>query len=78
MQIFVKTITGKAFTVDVHEDDPVENVKKKVYEKIGLDSAQQKLLFGGETLDDKKTLKDCGIIKESTVFVVSILAGGSY
>ena len=78
MQIFVKTMTGRSFTVNVNENDPVDEVKKKIYEITGLDPTQQKLLFGGETLEDKNTLKDYGIIKESTVFVVSILAGGSY
>ena len=77
MQIFVKTITGKALTMDVSETDTLGALKKKVYDKMGIPVDQQKILYTGQTLnDDKKTMKDYSIAKESTVFLVPVLKGG--
>ena len=34
MQIFVKTLTGKTITLDVEPSDAIDDVKKKIQDKI--------------------------------------------
>ena len=50
MQIFVKTLTGKTITLEVEPNDSIQSIKRKIQEKDGIQSNQQRLIFAGKQL----------------------------
>jgi len=76
MQLFVKTLTGKTVTIDVEEGESIEDVKAKIAEKEGIPPEQQRLIFGGQQLQDGKTIDDYDVGDDSTLHLVLRLRGG--
>jgi len=75
-QIFIKTLQGKTLTLDVSDDDTIQSVKNKIFEKEGIPVDQQRLVFNGKQLEDDKTIGEYNIQAESNIHLVLRLRGG--
>jgi ubiquitin len=69
-QIFVKTLTGKTFTLNVESFDTVYKLKTKIQEKEGIPTDQQCLVFAEKQLQDSKSLNECNMHNGSTIHLV--------
>ena len=76
MQLFVKTLTGKTVSIEVEEGESIEDVKAKIAEKEGIPAEQQRIIFGGQQLQDGKTIDDYNIGDDATLHLVLRLRGG--
>ena len=76
MQLFVKTLTGKTVSIEIEEGESIEDVKAKIAEKEGIPAEQQRIIFGGQQLQDGKTIDDYNIGDDATLHLVLRLRGG--
>jgi ubiquitin len=51
MQIFVVTLTGKTITLEVEPNDTIDSVKNQIQAKEGIPKSEQRLLYGGRSLE---------------------------
>ena len=68
--IYIKTVTGYNFSLEVELSDTVKSVKEKIQEKKGVSSHQQRLIFTDKLLEDDKALTDYGITRYNTIHLV--------
>ncbi|KAK8627792.1 hypothetical protein V6N13_135392 [Hibiscus sabdariffa] len=75
MKIFVKTLKGTHFDIEVNPEDAVGDVKKKIETVQGAEvypAAQQMLIHKGKVLKDETTLSENSVAENS--FIVIMLA----
>ena len=48
MQIYIRTLTGKTYTLEVEPSDTIESVKQQVKEKEGIEVENQRFVFAGK------------------------------
>jgi len=71
-----KGLDGKTLTFKIGENDTIENIKEICFGKTGIPANQQRLIFAGKQLEDKRTVQDYNIQKESSIHLVLRLRGG--
>ena len=77
MQLFVKTLTGKMYTLDVDSSDSIAKIKTKIQAKTGVPPDQQKIIFAGKQLEDEPPLASYKIQRECTLHLILRLRGGA-
>lgn len=70
IQIFVRSLAGKTFTLDVETHYTVDMVKLKVEQIEGIPPPEQRLLFAGRQLESGHLLSHYNIQSESTIHLV--------
>ena len=69
VQIFIKTVTGMTFGLEVNLSGTVSDVKARIQRLKGIPCNQQELLIRGEPLKDALKLRDYNIETESTFYL---------
>jgi len=70
MPIFVKTLTGKEFTLEVEPNNTIYEIKTMIQEKENILQEYQKIIFAGNELEDINSLSDYNIQRDSTLHLV--------
>jgi len=82
MQIFVKTLDGKAIALAVQLTDTIASVKRKIQEKQGIEDKKglllddMRLTFGVKQLENGDTIQSCNIQHGSVINITARLRGG--
>ena len=69
-QIYVRTLTGTTYTLDVNQGNTIYEVKVMIQNRTGFSPARQRLIFAGKVLEDGRTLGDYNIQKETRLHLV--------
>ena len=72
MQLFLRTPSGKATTLEVQTSDTVESIKSQLRDKEDIPPDCQELFFGSKQLEDAHTLSDYLFHMESAFRVLHL------
>ena len=76
MQIFVSTPTGRTISLNVLRSNEIGEIKRMLRDVEGSASDQQRLIFSGREVDERRTFADLNVQKQSTVHLMYALRGG--
>ncbi|KAJ4882712.1 hypothetical protein Rs2_32805 [Raphanus sativus] len=70
MKIFVRTLKGARFEIQVEPEDSVADVKKKIETVLGVTAAEQLLIHKGKVLKDETTVEANNVSEKSIIGVM--------
>lgn len=76
MYIVAKMISGEMIDLEADLDESIKNIKRKIQDKKGIPSEQQRLMFNGKEMNDYHTLSDYNIQNGSTVHLIKRVRDG--
>lgn len=76
MLIYILTLTGKKIELYTKSYELIEEIKKRIQSLEGIPPDQQRLIFAGMQLEDKKNLASYNIQNEASLHLVLRLRGG--
>jgi hypothetical protein len=63
--------------IDVEPNHTIRTVKKEVCKAFGINTGTVALMYGGEVLDENKTVTDFGIVENSQLAIMPLdIVGG--
>ena len=78
MQIFITTLDGGNIVLEVEPTDTIDNLRRKIEDRLGVPTANQRLTSSGQELKmAKRTLRDYKVRNESVVHLTLRTLGGS-
>ncbi|KAM9446566.1 polyubiquitin-like [Clarias gariepinus] len=75
-QVFVKNEKGQTRTYEITNDETVDQLMRKIYERERTPIDQQRLIYSGQQLESGKRLQDYNIVTGSTIYMTLRLRGG--
>ena len=66
----MKTLEGNCFSLEVDSNTTIEDLKMKIQDKYGIPPEEQRLMYGGNELENDRKLADYCIRAESTFNLV--------
>ena len=72
MYIFVKSLSGRCYQLDVEWYSTIGHIKQCLYDKSNIPPSLQLYVFAGKLLtNDKTTISDWNLSKESTIHMIN-------
>ena len=68
--VFVKTLSGKTFAIQVASSETILQLKSKTQRLVGIPPDFQILMFAGNELEDSKSIAECKITMRNTLYLV--------
>ncbi|GET03129.1 hypothetical protein GLOIN_2v1836722 [Rhizophagus clarus] len=76
--VIIRSSWGKTITIDVDLNETVDHLKAKIQNRESIPIDQQKLILGGEVIEDEDTLSDYNIQFGCTLYLLILSDGGIY
>jgi hypothetical protein len=73
--LYIKTLSGKTFSLPYHHNDTIGQVKERIQEIEGIPVSIQRLIFAGKQLEDDRTNSAYCIQRESTFHLIFRVEG---
>ena len=61
IDVYVKTVVGRTYKIEISAEDPISELKKRIFDKEGIHPDEQSLIYKGVVCVNEKTLKDYNV-----------------